>query len=103
MISFPPVDHADEDGILAIGGDLNLETLKVAYRSGIFPWPMEDCPLLWFAPHKRSILEFKDFKISKRLERDLKKAKFTFRINSNFKGVITECAKSPNRIRWGLA
>jgi hypothetical protein len=53
---FPPVEHADEDGLLAIGGDLSSRTLHLAYSRGIFPWPVEDLPLLWFAPPQRGIL-----------------------------------------------
>lgn len=94
---FPPVDFADPSGLIAIHGDLEVKTLETAYKSGIFPWPHEGYPLLWFAPPQRAILDFKDFKIPKRLEREFKKTNFVFRINSNFKKVILACAKSKNR------
>lgn len=94
---FPPVDLADPSGLIAVNGDLEVKTLETAYKSGIFPWPHEGYPLLWFAPPQRAILDFKNFKIPKRLQRELKKADFTFRIDGNFKQVILECAKSKNR------
>ena len=82
---FPPVETADsETGLLAFGGDLAFGSLELAYRSGIFPWPTENQPILWFAPPERAIIEFSEFKISKRLERSLKQSQFTFRVNSNF-------------------
>ena len=98
IVEFPPVETADsETGLLAFGGDLAFGSLELAYRSGIFPWPTENQPILWFAPPERAIIEFSEFKISKRLERSLKKSPFTFRVNSNFVEVITNCANLTNR------
>jgi len=92
ILSFPPIDQATEEGLLAIGGDLEIASLQLAYRNGIFPWPMENYPLLWFAPPRRAILDFKDLKISRRLKRDLKHRRFHCRINANFDQVIRFCA-----------
>lgn len=97
VIQFPPVDAADKSGLLAVGGDVKVPTLKRAYKSGIFPWPHEGYPLFWFAPPKRAILNFKDFKIPKRLQRDLKKCSFNFTVNRDFEGVIRACAASKTR------
>ena len=55
---FPPVEMADKDGLLGYGGELSVRYLENAYRHGIFPWPQEGLPVLWFAPPKRGILEF---------------------------------------------
>ncbi len=95
---FPPVESADESGILAIGGDLELETLLLAYKSGIFPWPdpHEDF-LLWFAPPQRAILDFHEFKIPRRLKQDLRKHPFHFTMDHCFEAVIRACAESRNR------
>lgn len=98
-VYFPPVEQADETGLLAVGGDLNVETLESAYRKGIFPWPAEGYPVLWFAPPTRAILAFDELRISKRLRRYLKNADFAFRINSDFRGVIQGCAAAKNRRR----
>jgi len=92
MIEFPPVEWADEDGVLAVGGNLEIETLRTAYHSGIFPWPVEDCPLLWFAPPQRAVLNFEEFHISRRLARQLRSTAFEMRIDSNFEQVIEACA-----------
>ena len=98
IVEFPPVETADpETGLLAFGGDLTVGSLELAYRSGIFPWPAENQPILWFAPPKRAIIEFSEFNIPSRLERSLKKSPFTFRVNSNFSGVIKNCASLTNR------
>ncbi len=57
ILAFPPVNTADEDGVLAIGGDLEVESLLLAYQNGIFPWPINsDYPLVWFAPPKRGVI-----------------------------------------------
>ncbi len=93
---FPPVDDADPEGLLAWGGDLNVETLLVAYKSGIFPWPVSvRSPMLWFAPPKRAILKFDQLKVPKRLERSFKK--FHLSVDQDFKEVITSCARAKNR------
>lgn len=99
VVKFPPVEMADESGLLAVGGDLDVNTLELAYRSGIFPWPVEGMPLLWFAPPMRAILDFNEFRIPKRLQRYLKKADFTFRVDADFVRVIRACARSKNRRR----
>ena len=100
MISkFPPVEYADEEsGLLVVGGDLEIESLRLAYSSGIFPWPVSDTePILWFAPNPRAILNFDKFKIPRRLQRDLKNVSFTFKFNTNFEEVILNCAFSDTR------
>lgn len=97
LVKFPPVELADETGLLAAGGDLEIRTLELAYRNGIFPWPLEGLPILWFAPPRRAILDFNDLKIPERLQRYLQKAHFTFRVDKDFEGVIQACASSKNR------
>ena len=65
---FPSVDNANEDGLLAVGGSLDSETLITAYKNGIFPWPVEDgYPMTWFAPNPRGIIDLEEFKVSKSL------------------------------------
>ncbi|MBV9468903.1 MAG: leucyl/phenylalanyl-tRNA--protein transferase [Abitibacteriaceae bacterium] len=90
---FPPVEAANADGLLAVGGKLSVSTLREAYHNGIFPWPVEDFPLLWFAPPRRAILPFDQFHISRRLQRTLRHANFEMRINTNFEAVIRACAE----------
>lgn len=94
---FPPVDTADEHGLLAIGGDTEAESLLLAYKSGIFPWPLDGETLAWFCPPQRAVLFLEEFRISKNLKRDLKKKNFTFSINQKFKEVLQNCASSEFR------
>lgn len=93
QIIFPPVEEATVDGLLCIGGDLEVDSLLTAYRQGIFPWPQDGYPVFWFSPPKRGILEFKDLKVPKSLSKFLKKNPFEFSLNQNFEKVIRECAK----------
>jgi leucyl/phenylalanyl-tRNA--protein transferase len=92
-IQFPPVEGATSDGLVAIGGDLEIDTLEIAYRSGIFPWPLSvDFPLAWFSPDPRGILEFTDFHLPRSFKKFLKKSEFKITYNQNFSQVIKNCA-----------
>ena len=96
--AFPPVELADEDGILCIGGDLEVESLLLAYSSGIFPWPIsKDTPLVWFSPPKRALLFLDRVKISRSLRRERAKDGYSFKIDSAFEQVMRCCAVSKNR------
>ena len=97
IIDFPPVNTADEDGLLAIGGDLEPESLLLAYQNGIFPWPVNDELLAWFSPPIRAIISVDEFHISRSLERELKRGRFSTKIDSAFNQVITCCAQVINR------
>ena len=88
---FPPVDDADEDGLLAIGGDLSSERLLVAYKSGIFPWFNEDEPICWWSPDPRFVLFPKELNISKSMKTVLHNGSFKFTINKVFGKVIEHC------------
>ncbi len=94
---FPPVSRADPDGLLAIGGDLEPDSLIMAYRGGIFPWPVDGETLAWFAPPKRAVLFLDEFHLSRRLRRSLSKSAFENRMDHDFLGVITHCAELANR------
>ncbi|WP_113651587.1 leucyl/phenylalanyl-tRNA--protein transferase [Pedobacter namyangjuensis] len=94
-IIFPDVALAEPDGLLAVGGDLSLERLVLAYRSGIFPWYSEDDPILWYAPHERCVIYPDRIKISKSMFVSLKKQIFNVTVNQAFEQVITHCATTP--------
>jgi len=72
QLNFPPVHLAEPDGLLAMGGDLSVERLLLAYRSGIFPWYEDDTPL-WWCPDPRFVLFPRDLKINKTTKSLLKK------------------------------
>jgi len=88
---FPPVSEADEEGVLAIGGDLSSERLKLAYKSGIFPWFNDGEPILWWAPDPRMVLFFDELIISKSMRNILNRKMFKITFNKNFKEVISNC------------
>ena len=87
---FPPVNLAEPDGLLAVGGDLSAKRLLLAYRSGIFPW-YEGEHILWWCPDPRFILFPDELKISKSLKPLLNKNHFEFTINKAFTQVINNC------------
>lgn len=92
----PRILPDDSDGLIYIGGNLEVETLKKAYRMGIFPWPLDSqYPLFWFCPEPRGILEFKDLHISKSLKKLLNKNIYRFSFNQAFDRVIQACADQP--------
>lgn len=102
ITNFPPIDTADEHGLLALGGDLELETLVLAYSKGIFPWPIsEDYPLAWFSPDPRGILMFGNLHLSTSLKKFLKKNPYEIRFNTNFKSVIENCANAKRALDQG--
>jgi leucyl/phenylalanyl-tRNA--protein transferase len=88
---FPPVEKADEHGILAIGGDLSPERLLLAYQSGIFPWFNDEDPILWWSPDPRFVMYPAHLKISKSMNQVLKKQVFTITFDANFEGVMKAC------------
>ena len=88
---FPPIDLADENGLLAIGGDLSTERLLLAYRSGIFPWSNEDEPICWWSPDPRFVLYPDELKISKSMRTILKQNDLQFTVNEDFSSVIQNC------------
>ena len=99
---FPPAHLAEQDGLLAIGGDLSPERLLLAYKQGIFPWYEAD-PILWWSPNPRFVLFPGEIKISKSIKPLLKRNEFDFTINKAFKDVIHQCKKNhPARSGWHL-
>ena len=89
---FPHPSLADEDGLLAVGGDLSIERLLLAYENGIFPWYNEDSPILWYAPLERFVLSPAKIRISKSLQQVLRSNKFQVTIDKDFSSVIKNCA-----------
>ncbi len=90
-IQFPPVDTADEDGVVAIGGDLGTDRLLLAYRSGIFPWYKSEEPIVWWSPDPRCVLLPHHLKISKSMQTVLNNGRFRFTSNRAFVDVIENC------------
>jgi leucyl/phenylalanyl-tRNA--protein transferase len=92
VLWFPEPELADEDGLLAIGGDLSAERLTLAYQSGIFPWFSDETPILWYAPHERFVLFPDQLKITKSMQKLLNTEKFRITFDTAFPEVIKACA-----------
>ena len=90
-IAFPDPSTADAEGLVAIGGDLSVERLLLAYKMGIFPWYNEDEPILWWSPDPRCVLFPDKLKISKSMKPVINKGAFRFTMNRSFKEVVTLC------------
>ena len=90
-LSFPPVGRANEYGLLAIGGDLSMDRLKLAYRSGIFPWYSQSQPISWYSPDPRMVLFPDELKISKSMRQIIRSKRFKVTFNQSFENVISNC------------
>ena len=88
---FPPVEEASFEGILAVGGDLSVNRLLLAYRNGIFPWFSDDEPIFWWAPPERMVVNPMEYKVSKSLRNIINRNLFEVTINKNFNDVISNC------------
>jgi leucyl/phenylalanyl-tRNA--protein transferase len=90
--SFPPVEQAQDDGLLAMGGDLSPDRLIDAYRHGVFPWFNEDDPILWWSPDPRMVLFTHEITRSKSLRKTLRTTSLTVSFDTAFIDVITACS-----------
>ena len=91
-ILFPDPKLAEDDGLLAIGGDLSPERLLLAYQSGIFPWFSEGDPILWYSPHERCVIFPERINISKSMQKVMKNGRFIITENQAFAEVVYHCA-----------
>lgn len=91
---FPPAHLASEGGLLAVGGDLSQERLLLAYRQGIFPWYAEGEPILWWSPDPRLVLHPDHIKVSRSLNRTMRKGVFQVTMDRAFAQVIQACART---------
>ena len=89
---FPPVSEA-EDGLLAVGGDLEPIRIIEAYKHGVFPWYSDDEPILWWSPDPRFVLFPENLKISKSMKTVINSGKFSITMNKDFAQVISNCQK----------
>lgn len=94
MSRFPDPRYARGD-IVALGDDLRVETLRDAYRHGIFPWPHDGLTLPWFSPRRRAVLVFDQLHVNRSLKRAAERSPFRFSIDRAFRRVINACAAAP--------
>lgn len=90
------MSNITDDDIVAVGGDLNPDTLIYAYENGVFPWPMPELAVIpWFCPHERAVVEFDELHIPKSLAKVRRRTPFTFTIDKAFDAVVEGCAETP--------
>ncbi len=90
-IYFPKPDLGEEDGLLAIGGDLSVDRLLLAYSNGIFPWYNADTPIMWWCPMERFIIKPKDIHISKSLNKYMRQHNTHLLFNRDFSDTMHRC------------
>ena len=93
MIYFPHPENTTEEGILAIGGDLSVERLKLAYQWGIFPWYSADDPIVWWNPDPRYIIYPDKVKVAKSMRPYFNQRKYRVTYDTEFEQVIGYCQK----------
>lgn len=97
---FPHPSLSSEDGLLAVGGDLCVERLLLAYENGIFPWYEGVQPILWWSPDPRFILYPKNLKVSKSMKKVLRRKTYNVTYDTCFRDVITMCGKLRSGKTW---
>ena len=100
-MQFPPPQNASVEGLIAVGGDLSIERLLLAYQQGIFPWYNQNEPILWWCPDPRFVLYPSEIKVSKSMRTILKKSVFDIRFNQAFETVIINCSIAPRNGQRG--
>lgn len=94
---FPNPANSEDTGLLAIGGDLSVDRLLLAYQQGIFPWYSEGDPIMWFSPDPRLVIFLDDLHVSTKLRKIIKSKVFEVRFDTSFHDVITKCSISDRR------
>jgi leucyl/phenylalanyl-tRNA--protein transferase len=100
-IIFPDPTLSEEDGLLAVGGNLSVDRLLNAYENGIFPWYSEETPILWYAPHERFVLYPQEIKVSKSMSKIMDKGSFEISFDTAFEHVIHNCASVDRKDQEG--
>lgn len=90
-INFPLPEYAEDNGLLAVGGDLSVDRLLLAYSNGIFPWYDEGDEIMWWCPKERYIIRPENIHVSKSMKKFMRKTNISFRINRDFRDTIHRC------------
>lgn len=101
-LSFPDPSESDDEGLLAVGGDLSPARLLVAYEAGIFPWYSAGVPPLWWSPNPRALMDRERLHVSRSLRRTLRNGPFTVTFDRAFNQVISGCASNREGGTWIL-
>jgi leucyl/phenylalanyl-tRNA---protein transferase len=97
---FPDPNLADDEGLIAVGADLARERLLAAYDQGIFPWPAEGLPLLWWSPNPRAIIDPEHLHVSRSTQRELRSGRFQLSFDQAFEQVMIECGRERTDGTW---
>jgi leucyl/phenylalanyl-tRNA--protein transferase len=92
---FPPPEGASSDGLVAVGGDTRPERLVLAYSQGIFPWPHQGLPLLWFSPDPRFVIRFDKAHVGRSLRKRVRAEPYEIRVDTAFEAVLDGCSSTP--------
>ena len=102
IVKFPPLEEVKDEGPLAVGGDLEVSSLLLAYRQGIFPWPISpEAPLAWFSPDPRGVFHTNHVHIPRSLRKVFYQKRFQITFNQQFSQVIQECSRSKRKNQKG--
>lgn len=100
-LSFPHPSRASREGVIAVGGDLSPERLVLAYSQGIFPWPSDGLPLLWFSPDPRFVLPTGELHVPRSLAKRMRRGDLEVRVDTAFEAVIRACQEAPRANQGG--
>lgn len=99
---FPPAWMAEENGLLAVGGDMHPDRLLAAYQAGIFPWyDASDAYPLWWSPDPRFVLYPQKLRVSKTMRQVLRRGEYRISLNEAFDHVVALCGQVPRRGQLG--
>ena len=101
-LSFPDPNESDDEGLLAVGGDLTPARLLFAYESGVFPWYSAGVPPLWWSPNPRALMDREHLHVSRTLRRTLRQGSFEVTFDTAFREVIQACASNREGGTWIL-
>ena len=96
---FPDPHQGEEDGMIAVGGDLSVDRLLLAYYNGFFPWfsYQNQKEPIWYCPLQRFVIFPNEIHVSHSMQQLINQERYKVTINQNFKGVICGCATAQNR------
>lgn len=94
MASIFPDPRSVRSDVIALGADLEVQTLRDAYRHGIFPWPHDELPLPWFSPRRRAVILLDEMHVPRSLRKVQKGSGLRFTIDAAFDDVIAACSEA---------
>ena len=98
MFFFPHPDCADENGLVAVGGDFSPSLMVHAYSRGIFPWPIPEADFIpWFSPRSRAVIDISRSSVSRSIQRSVRSSAYSITANTCFEKVVALCATCDDR------